>query len=127
VGLNIAIDEDDPVAITTRRLVKEHPYLGELKLVKANKEGLNSKQLSTLAKDETYLTTLQILYEANEYLLSSYAGGMDVDDQFKSYRPNAESLDSFYDFLAAIWTDILETCPDLSPVLQKHKKPVLFG
>jgi len=122
-GLNIAIDEDDPVAITTRRLVREHPYMGTLGLVKANKDGLNSKQISTQAKDETYLTTLQTLYEANEYLLHSFAGGMDVDASFKANRPDAEALDAYYDFLAGIWSDICEASADLAPILEKRQKP----
>ena len=122
-GLNIAIDEDDPVAITTRRLVREHPYLGTLGLVKANKDGLNSKQISTGVRDETYLTTLQTLYEANEYLLPAFAGGMDVDAAFKANRPDAEALDAYYDYLASIWSDICEASSDLVPILEKRQKP----
>ena len=123
VGLNIAIDEDDPTAITTRRLVREHPLLGEKKMVKANKEGLGSKQLSPLAKDEAYLTTLQTLYEANEYLLEGFAGGMDVDDKFRANRPETETLDAYYEYLAALWSDILQSSPDMEPILEGRQKP----
>lgn len=119
VGLNIAIDEDDPVAITTRRLVREHVYLGNLSLVKANKEGLGSKRLSTSAKDAPYFTTLQTLYECNELLLKSFRGGLDID---KANRPDATTLDEYFDYLSGLWKDIFEASPDLIPVIEKRQK-----
>lgn len=126
VGLNIAIDEDDAVAICTRRLVYEHPYLGGLGMVKASKEGINSKQISTAAGNEPYLTTLQALYEMNCDLLTAFTDGtsigMDVDGKFKANRPNDDDLNAYYTFLSNIWTDICEDCPDLKPVLEKKRK-----
>ena len=120
VGLNIAINEDDPVAIVTRRIVRDHKYLGELFLVKANKDGLGSKQLSTSAKDAPYFTTLRTLYECNDYLLKAFGGGMDID---KSNRPEPALLDEFYTYLSAIWCDIFEAAPDLAGVREKRQKP----
>ncbi len=125
-GLNIAIDEDDAVAICTRRLVYEHPYLGALGLVKATKAGINSKQINTSAANEPYLTTLQALYEINCDLLTAFTDGtsigMDVDAKFKATRPSDDDLNAYYAFLADIWKDICEACPDLKPVLEKRKK-----
>ena len=123
VGLNIAIDEDDPIAITTRRLVREHEYLAGLKLVKANKEGLNSKRLSTAPGDKPYLTTLQTLYECNEMLMRAYCGGTTVDAAFKANRPNDEALDEQYAYLAGIWKDIIELNPDLQGVREGRQRP----
>jgi DNA sulfur modification protein DndB len=122
VGLNIAIDEDDPIAITTRRLVREHVYLSELKLVKANKEGLNSKRLSTATADKPYLTTLQTLYECNEMMMRAYSGGTTIDASFKSNRPDEETLDEYYTYLGSIWKDIIEISPDLQSVRDGRQK-----
>lgn len=121
IGLNIAIDEDDAVAICTRRLVYEHQYLGGLGLVKADSNGLNSKQLPPTAKNAPYLTTLQALYECNEFFLSAYDNGREIDKTFKAIRPSDDELDAFYDFIAAIWTDICEMCPDLQPIIRQDK------
>jgi len=119
-GMNIAIDEDDAVAIVTRRLVREHPYLGTLGLVKANKEGLAQKQLPPGAKNAAFLTTLHALYECNYTLLRSIHGGIDIDE---SIRPSDEFLDEYYDYVASIWTLIFQSCPDLQKVINKQMKP----
>ena len=123
VGLNIAIDEDDPNAIVTRRLIREHPYLGLMGMVKANKEGLGSKQLSTSPKDAGYFTTLQTLYECNEYLLKAFNGGMDVDNAFRTERPADAKLETYYDYLSHLWTVIFDASPDLEPVRTERQKP----
>lgn len=121
-GLDIAISEDDAIAISTRRLVYEHKYLGALGMVKADQGGLNSKQIAPSPANEPFLTTLFALYDANRDLLTAFSGGMDVDTKFKDNRPSDEDLDAYYNFLAGIWTDICETCPDLKPVIEKRKK-----
>ena len=123
VGLNIAIDEDDPNAIVTRRLIREHPYLGLMGMVKASKEGLGSKQLSTSPKDAGYFTTLQTLYECNEYLLKAFNGGMDVDNAFRTERPADAKLETYYDYLSHLWTVIFDASPDLEPVRTERQKP----
>jgi DNA sulfur modification protein DndB len=120
-GLNIAIDEDDSVAIITRWLVRRHPYLGKLDLVKANKEGLAQKQLPPRSpKNAPFLTTLHALYECNGELLPSFKGGIDID---KSSRPSAELLDEYYDYVASIWTQVFDACPDLQKIASKQLKP----
>lgn len=123
VGLNIAIDEDDPTAICTRRLVREHPYLGAMGLVKADEQGLNSKQLSTGVKDQPYFTTLQTLYECSELLLTAYEGGMDIDQEFRQNRPDSDTLDAYYEYLSDLWMKIFDLCPDLAGVRTGREKP----
>jgi DNA sulfur modification protein DndB len=128
VGLNIAIDEDDPVAICTRRLTREHPYFkpavvgqpGLVKIREDDKFKLAAKQLYPNKRDEPYFTTLQSLYECNELLIAAFEGGTDVD---RSNRPDAELLDSFYNYLAEIWTLLFDHCPDLAPIRERRQKP----
>lgn len=119
-GLNIAIDEDDAVAIVTRRLVYEHKYWGVLGLVKANKDGLAQKQLPPRESNAAFLTTLHALYECNEILLASFKGGLDIDT---ANRPSPEALDEYYEFIASIWSDVFESSSDLQPVISKQRKP----
>ncbi|MCA1579159.1 MAG: DGQHR domain-containing protein [Acidobacteria bacterium] len=120
-GMNIAIDEDDSVAIVTRRLVKEHKYLQ--KLVLANVESINSKQLNPSKKNDPYITTLAALYETNEILLGGYDGGLQIDQDFKQFRRSYQDLDKYYNFLEKIWNRLFDKCPGFEVVLQGKKSP----
>jgi DNA sulfur modification protein DndB len=90
-GQNIAIDEDDAIAIVTRRLVKENEILKTLVSIK-----LGSKQISQNKSDYPYITTLAALYETNEILLGCYDSGLDIDQKFKQFRPSNDDLDTYY-------------------------------
>jgi DNA sulfur modification protein DndB len=118
-GMNIAIDEDDSIAIVTRRLVKENENIKELVLTKS----LTTKQIAPGKSSEPYITTLAAFYETNEILLSAYDGGLSIDNNFKQFRPANEELDAYYSFLENIWMRLLEKCPGFDAVLKGKKKP----
>ena len=118
-GTNIALDEDDSVAIVTRQLVKEHEYLSRFVLSSAK----GSKQLRPTLKNDPYITTLAALYEANEILLGAYDGGLDINKEFKQFRRSYEDLDKYYSFLERLWTLMLQKCPNFEGVLQGRKTP----
>jgi DNA sulfur modification protein DndB len=117
-GMNIAIDEDDPIAIVTRRLVKENDILK--KLVSAK---LGSKQLSRSKSDDPYITTLPAFYETNEILLSAYQGGLNIDKSFKQFRPSNDKLEGYYDYLEKVWMLLLNSCPQFDSILSGKKQP----
>jgi DNA sulfur modification protein DndB len=117
-GMNIAIDEDDAVAIVTRRLVKESDIL---KGMVSNT--LGSKQINPGKKNDPYITILPALYEVNEILLSAYNEGMQIDNKFKQFRPSDDNLDEYYLFLENIWREMLNCCPDFNYVKSGNKKP----
>jgi DNA sulfur modification protein DndB len=84
---NIAIDEDDCVAITTRRLVNDFkPFKAIIKKEAAG------KQISNSHKDDNYFTTLVALYEANIELCSGSVE-LNLNKKFLSKRPEDELLD----------------------------------
>jgi DNA sulfur modification protein DndB len=116
--MNIAIDEDDAVAIVTRRLVKESDIL---KGMVSNT--LGSKQINPGKKNDPYITILPALYEVNEILLSAYNEGMQIDNKFKQFRPSDDNLDEYYLFLENIWREMLNCCPDFNYVKSGNKKP----
>lgn len=116
---NIAIDEDDAVAIVTRRLIKENLYLNSL--VKA--EPTNSKTLNPTKPNDPYVTTLAAFYEVNEILLSTYGDGLDISESFKSNRPTYEELDSYYKYLEGLWTQLLTMCSGFKEVMNRRKQP----
>jgi DNA sulfur modification protein DndB len=117
-GMNIAIDEDDAVAIVTRRLVKESDVL---KGMISNTLGNN--QLIPGKKNDPYITILPALYEVNEILLSAYNEGMQIDNKFKQFRPLDDNLDEYYLFLENIWREMLNCCPNFDCVKSGNKKP----
>jgi DNA sulfur modification protein DndB len=117
-GMNIAIDEDDGVAIVTRRLVKESGALKGLVL-----STLGAKQLPPTKANEMYITTLTSLYEINEILLGAYNEGMQIDKNFKQFRPSSDELDRYYLFLEDIWVKMLEFCPDFDLVRSGKRMP----
>ncbi len=117
-GMNIAIDEDDAVAIVTRRLVKESDIL---KGMVSNT--LGNTQLTPGKKNDPYITILPVLYEVNNILLGAYNEGMQVDNKFKQFRPSDDDLDEYYLFLESIWRDMLNSCPNFDCVKSGNKKP----
>lgn len=80
-GMNIAIDEDDAIAIVSRRLVKENDILKLL----VSSSNLGSKQISPSKSNDPYITTLAGFYDTNEVLLGAYNGGFDIDQKFKQF------------------------------------------
>lgn len=117
-GMNIAIDEDDAIAIISRRLVKESNVLKGLVL-----NTLGSKQLAPSKANDSYITTLTSLYEVNEILLGAYEGGLQVDNDFKRFRPSSDDLDKYYLFLEKIWEKMLDCCPGFDAVRSGRRKP----
>lgn len=117
-GMNIAIDEDDSLAIVTRRLVKENDFLKKLVLTK-----LGTTAISPSKSNDPYITTLAALYETNEILLAAYEGGLEINKDFKQFRRSSDELDAYYSFLEKIWMRMLEKCPDFDSILNGRKKP----
>lgn len=120
-GLNIAIDEDDSVAIVSRQLVTDNPLLK--RLVKADIDSMGSKQIGPGAKNDPFITTLPAFYEVNEILLAAYDGGLNIDNSFKQFRKSYKDLDDYQAFLDGIWMLLLENCPGFKPVLEQRRLP----
>jgi DNA sulfur modification protein DndB len=117
-GMNIAIDEDDAIAIVTRRLVKESDVLKGLIL-----NILGGKSLNPTKANDPYITTLTALYETNEILLGGYEEGLQIDNKFKQFRPSSDNLDEYYLFLEDIWKQMLNCCPEFNSVKSGKRKP----
>lgn len=111
---NIAIDEDDCVAVTTRRLIREFsPLTGYIKIDAAGKQIGNGKA------DEKYLTTLTTLYEFNKELAESYKYNgvlVDLSKDFLAKRPDDDFLDALYDYTNSVWTALISNIPHLNSI-----------
>lgn len=123
---NIIMDEDDGIAILTRRLIAEHEFFkwtvdnpAEYSIIKTTK-GKNLKAA------DPYFTQIEVFYNMNKDLLTSAsraAHGWQLSkteivphSQFNLWmltRPDEDILDTYYEELSDIWDGVLETMPEL--------------
>lgn len=124
---NIIMDEDDGIAILTRRLIAEHEFFkwtvskpSEYSIVKTDK----GKNLQTT---DPFFTQIEVLYDLNTAFLTSAnrtIKGWKLNDRetvphkdFKKIwrinRPDENVLDDYYNELSCIWDSLLLTLPDL--------------
>lgn len=111
---NIALDEDDPLAILTRRLVRENLYFREVvKVATRNKEGifkLVSGEALRIGTDDGALMTLPTLYECNRSLLSGHS----IAEAERQQRPSEALLEEAWSELDRRWTAVLNNVPQFS-------------
>ena len=137
---NIIMDEDDGIAILTRRLIAEHEFFkweveqpSEYSIIKTS-AGKN------LTHKDSYFTQIEVLYEMNRILLTSASRSArgwplrkhDLPVPQKNFtkiwcinRPDDEFLDTYYVELEAYWDGLLATLPDLrkSPINMRVHNP----
>ena len=108
---NIIMDEDDWVAILTRRLLIEHEFF----LWKGR--ATQSPKLKTKGKNlrsgDSFFTTLQTLYSMNQTLLMTPQRDKRRfgAKQFKFFNPGETLLDEMFDELVVYWDAILAEIP----------------
>lgn len=98
---NIIMDEDDAIAILTRRLLTEH-HSGIWETLKTKGKNVRS--------GEPYFTTLQTLYDMNEILLMTPTRETNklFTKAYKQVRPSEDELDALFDELVLYWNALLE-------------------
>lgn len=116
---NIVMDEDDPFAIITRRLVTEHEFF---QAVGDEFESARVKMTSgkNVRPGSSHFTSLEMLYEVNIQLLSTRTrrndGWGDVKRrirEYKRFRPPEDEIDDLYDELFDCWEALISTLPVL--------------
>lgn len=100
----IALDEDDVVAIITRKLVEEYPLFRDKVSLKQTK--------SIPVADKTSLTTIVALYDALDIYLQKSARGW---KKFKRLRPPEDEISRFYGETTDLW-DVLT--PNFQPLIE---------
>lgn len=102
----IALDEDDAMAIVTRRLLESYRLLKNFTSVKKGK--------SIPAGDRRNLTTIVTIYDA----LDKYFGWKRKDwRDFKKQRPSDRQLNDFYKDAEELWDGIVEKLAPLQELL----------
>ncbi len=108
----IALDEDDLVAIVTREIVEEISLFQKERLI-----NYKSKQIPN--GNKTAFTSLVALYQCNEYLIQAHLGLKDTE--FKAYklcRPEENVIEQTLIYIRDYWNAFL-SC---SSVLQEYLK-----
>lgn len=104
---NIIMDEDDTIAILTRRLITEYGFFKwEGKSSTSPKIKMKGKSIRS---GEPYFTTLQTLYDINEIVLRTpnreTSGFMSKEN--KQFRRSEEELDDLFEELTIYWNAML--------------------
>lgn len=91
----IALDEDDVIAIVTRRLLEEHPLLVD-KVVMGTSNSIR-------ATDDAHLTTLVTLYDVMDVVLRDRPRGW---NDYKRWRPQEADVERFYRKAEEYWNSL---------------------
>lgn len=126
-GDNIALDEDDVVAICTRDLLEKCSLFMNENVDVGKK---NSKALAD--SDEKSFTSLIALYEANRIIYTYYKSSLDKQSPlynsnkiagFLKYRPQQKEIDAFYNYLSGFWAMFIKTFPGIQDYVDNCEEP----
>lgn len=112
----IALDEDDVIAIVTRRLLEEHPLLTD------KVDTGVSKSMS--AADRTHLTTIVTLYDVMDVVLRDRQRGW---SDYKRWRPPESKVDTFYEEAEEFWDRLCRQFPPLQEVRDSSPQDEVAG
>ena len=133
---NIIMDEDDALAIITRRLVTQHHFFrdhGDSQFESARVKMSPGKNVPS--GSSSYFTSLEILYELNCRLLSTrerrsegWGQQREALAMYKRFRPSEEEIDSLEEELFVCWDSLVAALPMLNEdpaKMRNHCPPVM--
>jgi DNA sulfur modification protein DndB len=109
----IALDEDDVVAIITRRLLEEHPLFAGSKISIAQTRSIPPS-------DTQSFTTIVVLYDVLEIILRDRSSRS--WRRFKTSRPPDDQVEAFYGKTVRFWELAVEHFPPLQE-MQESDRP----
>lgn len=112
----IALDEDDVVAIVTRRLVSDYPLFEE-------KVSLG-KTKSISRDDRQHLTSIVALYDALDIVIRDRVRGW---DDLKRFRPDDDVIDEYEDAARDYWDAVIERHAPLANLAQSEPGDEVAG
>lgn len=105
----IALDEDDVMAITVRRLVEEHAWFKSPKIAVIASQSLPTSNTQSL-------TTIASLYD-NLKILFMHKSGQRSDRLLRFNRPTDAKLDDYYSYALTYFDALSETFPSIKSFL----------
>ena len=112
----IALDEDDIVAIVTRRLLEEHPLLVD----KVETRGVNSLSPT----DRRHLTTLVTLYDVMDVVLRDCQRGW---KDYKRWRPSEQDVEKYYGRAEEYWDSLCRVFVSLRELRDSSPEEEIAG
>ena len=116
----IALDEDDIIAIASRRLLEEH-------LLFSDNRVLDSKTKAIPETNKTVFTSLITFYECNRVLLSDFLENKDVYKQdgkkakgsskikeYIRFRSSDEEIEDFINLCMTFWNEFVKNIDDIN-------------
>lgn len=115
----IALDEDDLVAIVTREIIAEISLFHDERLV-------NHKTKQIPSGNKNAFTSLVALYQCNEYLIQNYLGMREQD--FKAYklcRPEDNVIEETVSYVREYWNAVIQYSSVLQQYLRIDREPAI--
>ena len=118
----VALDEDDVVAVVTRRLVDDYPLF-------TGKKSSTTKTASLPANDSVSFVPMVTIYDALTEYLRPESGNW---ASFKKRRPREEVIDRYYEGAVELWDAFRRHFPSVAALARasdddeypgKHRKP----
>jgi len=117
-GENVALDEDNVIAIATRALVGEYAIFAEERLE------LSQKNVSPSEKHAEKFTSLAALYEFNGYVLEAL---YNFEKDYLKFRPDDEKDVPYVSMaISSLWDHLIHQVPALNQVETGLQKPGYF-
>lgn len=115
----IALDEDDIVAIVTRELVEECSlFQGE--------RMCNNRNKQITVTNTNAFTSLVALYQCNGYLIQNFTKLSDKKmKQYKLYRPANEVIEDALEYVKKYWNAFIDNISVIKEYLLINEKPAL--
>ena len=114
----ITLDEDDAIAIITRRLIEEYPLFKDAKLSLSNSSSMP-------INDKQALTNINTLYEAlNIYLIDRPKSGW---DEFKRFYPGEKKIEELYKSSVCLWDAFCKYFVELDEVRKSDPSKEVAG
>lgn len=113
------MDEDDAIAIVTRRLVTEHEFFSSVgNQFESSK--VKMKPGRNVTAGSSHWTSFEMLYHLNFSFLNSadrrnrgWGNNLEKFDEYMRFRPEEEEIDSLAEELSLYWTALLQAVPIL--------------
>lgn len=109
----IALDEDDTMAITARRMVETKDWFRSPKIAVISSENLP-------ATNDVSLTTIANLYDVLKQLFKHRAG-KGADEALRFYRPTDRELDKYYEYAIKFFGAIAEAFPEVGQLFESSE------
>lgn len=111
----IALDEDDIVAIITRELIEEVELFQGDRMANYSKKQIPNGNVSAF-------TSLLCLYQCNNFLVQRYLNLKEKEfKEYKLCRPDNETIDRVFEWVKEYWTAFIENIPVIQEYLKISK------